>query len=256
MIVDHVGAYFFPDTDIFRVFGRMCVPIWFFLIGYAQSRDLGSLIIGGALILVVSDIVVGRQIFAVNILVSIIIVRFVLDYTMAIVQKGTLWLVAMCAILVVLLLPLSIFWEYGTLGILIAMFGYMVRHQGADKDKQEQTFGFLMFCIFVFVVYQQLLFDFSQTHLIIMTLGVTLSFFLVLNFKSATYPNLTEKLPVTATAFFQICGRRTLEIYVIHLMVFKITALSMGMEGYNLFQPDLFGNLGADLQTLFQGDAQ
>jgi uncharacterized membrane protein YcfT len=253
MIIDHVGTYFFPDAAWFRVFGRMCVPIWFFLIGYANSRDLGPMIIAGALVLIVSDLVIGRTIFALNILVSIIIVRLVLDYIMAIVRTGTFRLVAVCIILVALLFPLSIFWEYGTMGVMIAMLGYMVRHQGSDIDKKERTFGYLMFCIFVFVVYQQLLFDFNQLPLAIMTIGATLSFFLVVNFKSATFPKLTEKLPVVVTGFLRICGRHTLEIYVLHLLLFKITALSIGMEGYNLFQPDLFGELGADLQNLFQG---
>ena len=262
MIVDHIGLYFFPDADadpdnnIFRMFGRMCVPIWFFLIGYAQSRDLGPMIIAGALLLFASDLLIGRVALPVNVLVSIIIVRLVLDFTMGFAQKGTVWLVAVCAVLVVLMLPLSFFWEYGTLGIVLAMLGYMVRHQGDDKERKAQSFRFLMFCIPVFILYQQLFFGFTSTQFMIMILGSTAVFFLVLNFKSATYPALSAKMPAPACAFFRVCGRHTLEIYVIHLLAFKFIALSIGMDGYDLFQPNFLGEQGDTIKAWFQGTGE
>ena len=52
MVIDHVGFYFYPDQQWFRVFGRLCVPIWFFLIGYARSRDLSLYLWGGMILLV------------------------------------------------------------------------------------------------------------------------------------------------------------------------------------------------------------
>ncbi len=262
MIVDHIGYYFFPDTDadpennIFRMFGRMCVPIWFFLIGYAKSRDLGPMIIAGALILVATDLLIGRAVLPVNVLVSIIVVRLILDFTMGVAQKGLFSLIAVCALLTVFMLPLSFFWEYGTLGIVLAMLGYMVRHQDDDTEKKAQSFRFLMFCIPVFIIYQQLFFSFTNAQFTIMILGSTAVFFLVYNFKSMTYPALTKRMPAPACAFFRICGRHTLEIYVIHLLVFKFLALSIGMDGYDLFQPNFLGEQGDAIKSWFQGTGE
>jgi len=250
MVIDHIGFYFFIDTDsnpeynYFRVFGRMCVPIWFFLIGYARSRDLGLMIIAGAAALVICDVIIGRTVVPVNVLVSIIIVRLVIDYVMYYAQRGEVWLWCISAVLFVLMIPLSIFWEYGSLGILLAMFGYMVAHQGQDEDKQALTKKFMIFCIVVFALYQQPYFGFTNTQFIIMAAGSGLAFYVLLSFESKTYPGLTQAFPRPLTLFIQFCGRHTLGIYVVHLLVFKITALMIGMDGYHLFQPDFFGELG------------
>ena len=48
MIIDHIGLYFFPDEMWWRVIGRLSFPVWLFLIGYAQSRDIPKLLILGA----------------------------------------------------------------------------------------------------------------------------------------------------------------------------------------------------------------
>ena len=40
MVIDHIGYYFFPYDLMWRSFGRMCVPIWLFLAGYAKPSDV------------------------------------------------------------------------------------------------------------------------------------------------------------------------------------------------------------------------
>ena len=39
MVIDHIGYFFYPEEMWWRVLGRLSVPIWFFLIGYANARD-------------------------------------------------------------------------------------------------------------------------------------------------------------------------------------------------------------------------
>src|SRR5690606_10698014 len=102
MIVDHVGYYFFPDQDWFRVFGRMCVPIWFFLIGYARSRDLSLPLWIGLAALVVANMIAGMSIFPLNVLGTMILVRLVLDRVMDVATENARALVGVTVVLTLL----------------------------------------------------------------------------------------------------------------------------------------------------------
>src|SRR5262245_51986648 len=79
MIVDHIGFYFYPDQLWYRAVGRIGFPIWFFLVGYAQSRDISPKLVGGALILLVANMFAGMSIFPMNALVTIMLMRLALD---------------------------------------------------------------------------------------------------------------------------------------------------------------------------------
>lgn len=41
MLVDHIGALFFPETSLFRIVGRIAFPLycWFLVQGYRYTRD-------------------------------------------------------------------------------------------------------------------------------------------------------------------------------------------------------------------------
>ena len=73
MIIDHIGYYFFPENYWFRAIGRACVPVWFFLIGYANTRELPNRLLIAALILALADLILFQRVFSLNILVSFII---------------------------------------------------------------------------------------------------------------------------------------------------------------------------------------
>ena len=80
MIIDHTAYYEFIDSDWPRAIGRLCVPIWFFLIGYANTRSIPLRFWGGAILLVFANFVVGYNIFELNVLFSLILARLTIDY--------------------------------------------------------------------------------------------------------------------------------------------------------------------------------
>jgi hypothetical protein len=129
MIIDHIGYYFFPENDWFRAIGRACVPVWFFLIGYANTRELPNRLLIAALILALADLILFQRVFSLNILVSFIFLRLTLDYIM-------LYLLRSRYIYVLGFILTSLFFygtnmviEYGTLGITLAALGYITRHK-------------------------------------------------------------------------------------------------------------------------------
>src|SRR5690606_26082911 len=73
MVVDHLGAFFFPENDWLRAAGRLCVPLWFFLIGYAHARDIPKSWIIGAVSLISRTWFLEDRFFYLNILVTMIL---------------------------------------------------------------------------------------------------------------------------------------------------------------------------------------
>lgn len=235
MLVDHTGHYFFPDDEWWRVWGRFCVPIWFFLIGYARSRDLGPRLWGGALILVIASGASGMGFFPLNILATIIILRLALDPVMIRVMRGPQHLWQISAILLFLVLPSSYLFEYGTLAFVMAMYGWLVRHQMEYEfgSKYKQLFFFLAVGSFVFL--QSLFFAFEPQQIMVVSGGTLLVMTALMFFKPLTFVGTGQGVVGVLLAPFRILGRYTLEIYVVHLLLFKAAGVMFYPERFHLW---------------------
>lgn len=235
MIVDHIGWYFFPEHLWWRAVGRIGFPIWFFLVGHSMGRDLPPKLLWGAGILAVGNVLAGMPFFPMNALVTIALIRVFIDKVMkvALARQLYLWLISVG--LMLLTIPTGQFSEYGTMAMLTAMFGYMVRHKEAINN-DKLIFQFMVFALTVFVILQQIGYGFSMEQFMFMALGTAVVRFTLLYFKKDQYPKLTEKLPGFVTFLIQLCGRRTLEIYVIHLLAFKAAAVMLGLEGFGFLE--------------------
>lgn len=238
MLFDHIGAHFFPDDDWWRVVGRLCVPIWFFLIGYARSRDIPARWIYGSVILVVVSVIAGGGVFPLSILPTMILIRLMLDKVMAFTERNTERLWIFSVILVLLILPTSIVMDYGSQGLILAMFGYMVRHQSDDlssaRTNRSPVEAFAVFSVVAFLGTQQLFSFFPVSAFAFLAVAITIIHWKLLHFQPCVYEGLSKKIPKFFVFLIQICGRYSLEIYVIHLALFKIAAAFMGVAGYGL----------------------
>jgi TraX protein len=232
MIIDHMGHYFFPDLEWFRAVGRIGFPVWFFLVGYARGRDVSPKLMMGALVLIIGNVIVGMPILAFNALVSIALIRVSIDYIMKYLLYRQIYVWLFAALMFVLVIPTDFVTEYGAQGMLVAMYGYLVRNKDQITHK-DITINFMMFSFVTFIIYQQLMFGFSWGAFLFMAVGTFIVRYYLLTFSLKTYPALGRKLPVLASALLQFCGRYTLEIYVVHLLLFKFMALALGMEGFS-----------------------
>lgn len=243
MILDHVGYYFYPEQEWFRVFGRLCVPIWFFLIGYARSRDLTPPIWIGMGVLVVANVVAGLSVFPLNVLGTMILVRLTIDPVMRAAKRNAESLMVVSAILFALILPSYMVAEYGTQGIIMAMFGYIIRNQvtvPGIKTHQALASGFCLFTMLNFVGIQQLIFAFPTPQMLVMFVGILLVCSALYMFKPMEFPRLTAMIPGPITALLQFLGRYTLEIYVSHLLLFKAMAMYFDPARFQFMQWTLF----------------
>lgn len=238
MIVDHAGFYFFPDDNWWRVAGRLCVPVWFFLIGYANSRDLGKRLWIGMAVLICADLIAGLYLFPVNILGSMIITRLALDPLMerALRDRSRFWAIAV--ILLLLTIPSGMGFEYGTLGFILAIYGYLIRRRKELTEAGNGDFlrHYFLFATACFLIVQSLAFGFKESQQMVLmlgTLGVMSGLFF---FRPMEFPLLSAKLPRFLVLFLQFTGRRTLEIYVAHQILFKSMGMALDPERFALFQ--------------------
>lgn len=228
MLVDHFGYYFYPDETWFRVFGRLCVPIWFFLIGYARSRDLSAKLWIGGIILVAANIPTGQFILPLNILFTMIFVRLILDHIMVHVIKGPNEFWAINIMLLLLALPSFIITEYGTQAVIMAMYGWFIRHRDNENVPDNMLVQHTAFALISFVLIQGFLFGMGQAQFMVLQIGILAVMGVLFFFKPVEFPKLTKAMPAPALWFFKIGGRRTLEIYVFHLVLFKALAVEFG----------------------------
>lgn len=235
MVIDHMGVYFFPDDLWWRSVGRIGFPIWFFLVGYSSGRDLPAKLVIGALILTGANFIAGMHVFPLNALVTIALIRVYIDRVMQFCLKTPQILWFASAFMCVLILPSYFVTEYGLQALITAIFGYLVRHR--EKINNDRlVFQYMIFALFSFVIVQQLSFGFDAAQFAFMLIGTAMVRMALYYFKPQTYPHLTQKITPLGAALIRLCGRHTLEIYVLHLLLFKALAVVLELEGYILFQ--------------------
>lgn len=242
MVVDHIGMYFYPEELWLRVIGRLCVPVWFFLIGYARSRDIGPTMWGGAILLMATDVLTGANVFPLNILVTMMALRLVIDPVMAQAKKSPahLWFVA--GALFLLVIPTGLFVEYGTEGLIMALFGYVIRHREELPQIKSQLDYFMVFCFLAFCVVEYFAFGFSGAQFGVLFVGIFTVMAGLYHFKPATYPGLTARMPGPVRAGIQLLGRHSLEVYVFHLMLFGVVGMMVYPEDHGFLQWSWFSS--------------
>ncbi len=235
MITDHVGHHFYPDEMWFRVVGRLCVPIWFFLIGYSKSADIPkSLWIGGVLI-AASGVVAGQFLLPLNILFTIIIFRYIRRGTVARSFYSADGLRGMYFVLLFLTLPSAVLFEYGSMAMLFVLVGYMLRNkeevQKSIEPQYLKIFAGISFFSF-FIIQGVMLPSVSGYQAVFMMIGFSLIGFILWNFKPAIYVDAERHMARSVICLIQFMGRRTLEIYVAHILIFRAIAMYLYPESY------------------------
>lgn len=238
MIIDHIGAYFYPDETWFRIFGRLCVPIWFFLIGYARTRDLSVKALGGAGLLFLGAMMAGEHVLPVSILVTLMVGRNFVDSWMGAGRRGGEALAGLFFILLILSVPTAMAFEYGMAGLLFTVFGALCRYRqdragelSAQYKREILYFAAASFAAFIMMQAAPMP-SLTGVQLLSMIAGMILVFLVLNKFRPAEFLNITKLLPGFVVSALQLTGRRTLEIYVVHLLLFKALAV--------YFYPDRF----------------
>ena len=235
--VGHFGYFFIDDAGWWSVSGRMAAPIFFFLMGYAQSRTIPFSWIWLGVILTMLDSWNNEWMWvAPNILFSMVLIRLARPRVKMYLQKYGWAAFALIVFVLLAVLPLAAeIVDYGGEGWLWALFGLCHRiyvdgssatvESGKSQSATPSTHTTsrhiqlmrLLACFTAAVVYiwqEQIEFSFSQVQLNTVILGVVFMSITLCLFRRA--PSRFQP-PGPAAGALHFLGWHTLEIYVIQL---------------------------------------
>lgn len=240
-VVDHVGHFFYPEEMWFRTIGRLCLPLWFFLIGYANTTQVPKSFWVGGIILVISSLVAGQYLLPLNILFTMAFLRIyragVLRHSLASPEA----LRGMFLILFFLGFPTAILMEYGALAMLMVLVGFMARRKDEVYEIIPKKFVLLyVFATFVafFMVLGGSMPTLSEMQALVIIVGFAVTGVVLWHFRPVTYDHADKFMAPSIIKILQFTGRKTLEIYVVHLLVFRGVAMYLYPEKYEFMQWD------------------
>ncbi len=236
MFVDHAGYFFFPEEPWFRVVGRLSAPIWFFLIGYAETRQIPKMMLLCGAAVSGMWMVSGQYLFPLNNLFSLALCRIMIDRVMqnALRSYEALW--GMFLLLFFTALPAMLLLDYGTLGLMFGMLGFIVRHRSEISIEARILFGFMTAVSFAYSFINLVLMPWlSDLQLAVLFLGVWILSLGLYFFRPAEFPVLT-KVTGPFAVIIRLFGRRTLEIYTIHLLILAGAAMAYDPARFKPFQ--------------------
>jgi hypothetical protein len=235
MIADHVGFFFFSYDPWWRAAGRLCVPIWLFLIGYSRTTRIDAALIGSSAFLIVLTYVLGQGIIPLNILVTIILVRLIREPLLRLIGTSADRLFLVFAFCAVFAPATQIMSDYGTLAVLFVLCGSYARN-GFDSGKNIPVLLAAATSV-LFIACQADLFEFSTAQTAFVTIGTAAVMTALFRYLPHGKPQTYISSPFIAGAF-RWTGRHTLAIYVGHLALFKIVAfLLYGVKPLQLIWP-------------------
>jgi len=226
--VGHIGYFFVDDAAWWSVFGRMAAPTFFFLMGYARSRQIPLKWIWFGVILTLLDSWnMDWEWMAPNILFSLAFIRLTRPYVLGLLQRygWVSFILVICALLMVLPVAGDMV-DYGAEGWLWALFG-LCQRMYVDGEQVPATSAQVLrpnwqwmrrligpVAASVYVWQEQLEFFFSESQFIAVIVGVgalSIALFLFVRGSSRLQP------PAPFARALHFLGRNTLAIYVIQL---------------------------------------
>ena len=213
MFIDHIGAYFFVHDVWIRSIGRSSAPVFLFLAGYASSYRFSKKLLILACAMQLSNMLMGHADQAVNILFNIILCRAALhrmEKRGRVIERPFEWFI----VLGIFVVFSSFFIQYGTLGMMFAVCGYMKRYPERYSRKVLQRFlaASLVVCAFNFLLF----FDFSTFEFLLMLPFLALDYWLIMGVELRELD--TSKLPAWLLHLLMFSSHYSGEIYAYHLI--------------------------------------
>jgi TraX protein len=220
MTVDHVGAFLYPDQLWWRAVGRITFPVWFFLVGHALNYRFSRDLLLWALVLVVLSPFLGKEVFPVNALITILCCQLALQQ----VEKHD-WLTRypaeLIAASILFLIPSYLLMEYGVLGFFYALMGYAVR----CGQMQWRRGKLVMLVAFGFYVGMMLFaFQFTPAQQIVAVLGTA-----AVTVYLARFVHRPVAMPRVVVAPLQTLSRWSMQYYVVHRVLFQAVGVMRGV---------------------------
>lgn len=212
MIIDHVGDYVFHDSELLRVLGRYAFPAFLFLVGYSANWRIRPDIVIYASLTSLAAALTFHTVFPTNILFGIILTRLAMRWivTSAVLESREKTITLF--IIIVFFYPIStLIQDYGTMCLLFAIAGYLVR----TKPQSAPARNFMLSTFSLYILMQWTLLDYSVAWKLCITVLLVMMSMQLWNFRVYALQLSGISKPVT-TALLWI-SHNALFIYCIHI---------------------------------------
>lgn len=246
-LIDMTGYTFFSEGfdaqagDVhlwWRAVGQLYVPIMFFLVGYAKTRDLTPALWAAAFFLLGQTFVSGGYVFPINVIFTIIGLRALIDPVALFAFRRWSNLYFTYFIFAMFFLHSNFLFEYGTLAPCFALVGYALRHRGTGygvfKDRSVSNFLYLG-SVLIFVLTEWTFFNFGKGQLLVLSVGTAILLLRLARLNDHNHMGLVawfDRSPLGGYA--RGVGRHTLLIYVISMTFFTLIGW-LGGYGFPIF---------------------
>lgn len=218
MVASHFFFLFMREDMWLRIPDRITVLIFLLTIGYNSSRktDLG-LWAGAAITSTAYHVALG--ITWSTILGVIALLRLIIEPMMAFLLKSKERFIAF-NIIFLILSPILNFWmEYGTMGIMLGMAGWINRNRDEVKGIVSPR-NYYIFVIISYIIFTELIFPFNPVEFIIMALGCAFVGWLMYDFRALIMNSIVRRPKDRIEKLVSFIGHKGMEIYVVHLVLF------------------------------------
>ena len=219
ILIDHIGHFLADGWPILRVIGRLGVPVFFFMIGFARTRSIPvRWLVLGIMLTGVDYIWTGSlPKTQINILFSFALIRLALPLIEAH-WISSRWRIATFMLAMVLVMPVANFvLEYGSEGWLFAFAGLLHRkamEEGASWQRSRDAAG--LFALAVYVIVEVRDYTFSPELSALLMLGVAVLAAFMHDFRR----DFSRWQPGPRFgAILRFCGSHSLEIYAAQIIV-------------------------------------
>ena len=184
----------------------------------------------------------GEVVLPVSILITLMIGRNFIDVWMRAVMKEGEALLGLFFILLMLAYPSSLIFEYGTAGLMFTVYGAFCRLRQQEPglyqtplNRQMFYFGWASLLVFCGMQAASMAY-LNGIQFLSLFVGLAGVFLILSRFEPSGLPNITQFVPSFLMRTLKFTGRRTLEIYVVHLLGFKALALWLVPERFQFLQ--------------------
>lgn len=227
VFIDHIGLFFAPDQEWWRVVGRAAAPVFFFLIGFARTRSipLSWIVLGSVLTALDAYVSEDWDDVTLNILFNFALIRLAtpaIETRMLATKQGGRWGFALLALFCAAMIPLAgMVLEYGAEGWLWALFGLAAGEAAMRGDAFSRMRRNLMatFCAAVYLFVEIRDFAFEPAAAGALAALICALAFVLARFRRADAP---FGAPAPVARALGWIGRRSLEIYAVSLFLMQL----------------------------------
>lgn len=227
------------DSLWLRVGDRILVPVFLIPVGYNVGRRLDWKLTGGAVLVAALRLFMFHHWLpaipagGLTILVTIVVARLVIDplMTFALKSRWHFWGVNLVFAAAAPFTHSHVA-EYGTLGIMMAMAGWLSRGRAEVPKDLVDVREYFMLLFAYYVAFNQSLYGFSPVQAVCMTLGTAVSFALLYDLRRLLLNSRQRKTSDGVSRAVRFVGGNSLEIYTLHMIVYYgIYYYALGVAG-------------------------